>query len=657
MSFVTFFIIVLLTVLHYIIDFNTLSVPEFLSEYDSRISALSNAAVLTEWTWSTNITSANQRIMDEAVAREAAYQAEAYSKARWFLKAHKRKDISLSYDQFRQISKVGRASLKEPDLTLLAEVRANISGTYSKAYVEWPVDLMVNVKKNETKLKMLESSSYDEQQQHWTNWREQEETRKLKLEPDLTTIMAEVRNHDLLREIWKEWREQVGRKVRPHIKDLVALQNKEARLNGYSDHGAFWRGKYETKGFEDQIKRLNDQLTPLYRTIHAYVRHKLMITYSDKDIFRDGMIPACVLGDMWGRYGEGMCGAGMVRGCVGQVWFWTDIYDIVEPYPSATSVDPTPQMQELNMTVRGMYELADAFYQSMGLKPLPKDFYKLSMLERPNDGRDVECHGTAWDFLDGKDFRIRMCTQVNFKYLEVIHHELGHIQYFMQYAHLPLVYRDGANDGFHEGVGELMGMTLATVNHLISIGLLPDVPQSKESTINFLMRTALKTVTTLPFHYVNDLWRWEVFRGDVPENRWNARYWQLKKQYMGVMPPVNRTEEHLDAFNIFHVNNDFDMIRYFTRTVLQFQFAGALCRIADFEGPLHDCDFSSSKAAGEKLAAMLSLGSSRPWMDALEQLTGGRTMDAGPILHYFQPLRDWLDNYLQEHGLTPGWNP
>ncbi|XP_018024563.1 angiotensin-converting enzyme [Hyalella azteca] len=606
MSLLTLCFVVLLLVLHYIIDLNTLSVPEFLSDYDTRISALANAAVLAQWTWSTNITRHNQDVMDEAAMEEAVYQAQAYSKARWFLTMHQRGRLPLSEDQRRQLGKVGRAALAEPDRSRLAEVRANISATYARAQIR-----VMSDDANETKI--------------------------MKLEPDLTNFMAANRSYESLASVWSAWRDEVGRTVRPHIKTLVELQNKQARKNGFADHGDFWRGKYETEGFEEQIASLNEQLSPLYRSLHAYVRHKLMLYYNDDEMFEDGLIPACILGDMWGR-------------------FWTDIYDIVEPYPDAMSVDPTPEMLKQNLTVLAMYHMADNFYKSMGLQPLPEKFYKLSMLERPEDGREVDCHGTAWDFLDGKDFRIRMCTQVNFKYLEVIHHELGHVQYFMQYAHLPYVYRDGANDGFHEGIGELMGMTLATVSHLKSIGLLPSEPTSEENTINFLMRTALKTVTTLPFHYVYDLWRWELFRGDIPEERWNQRFWELKSKYLGVKPPVARTEEHLDAFNIFHVNNDFDMIRYFTRTVLQFQFAGALCDIAGFEGPLHDCDFSNSTAAGEKLAAMLSLGSSKPWMDALEQLTGGRVMDAKAIIDYFAPLQTWITNYLLQHNQTLGWD-
>lgn len=249
-----------------------------------------------------------------------------------------------------------------------------------------------------------------------------------------------------------------------------------------------------------------------------------------------------------------------------------------------------------------------------------------------------------------------MCAQdYSFGHLNTIHHELGHIQYYMQYAHQPEVYRAGANGGFHEAIGELMAMAGATPKHLHQIGLMKELVEDDEGDINFLMSQALITVSTLPFHLVNDLWRWKIFRGEIPKERWNEEFWRLKEEIVGVKSPVARSKDDLDPPTLFHICQDYDMIRYFTRTVLQFQFAEALCRISGHEGPLHRCDFSGSKEAGAALAEMLKLGSSRPWPEALEKLTGETKMSARPILQFFAPLMKWLKEKNAENGDVPGW--
>merc|ERR1712018_806614 len=336
--------------------------------------------------------------------------------------------------------------------------------------------------------------------------------------------------------------------------------------------------------------------------------------------------------------------------------FWNNLYKHLGPYPDKPNLDPSEAMKEQGYDVLKMFQTGDDFYAAMGLYRVPDTFWDLSMLEKPDDGRDVICHATAWDFYDGKDFRIRMCTRdYNFEDLNTIHQELGHIQYQHQYSHLPIVFRDGANDGFHEAIGELMAMAGATPKHLYKIGLIDELVEDDELDVNFLMSQSLITISTLPFHLVNDLWRWRVFRGDIPVEQWNEEFWRLKEEIVGVKPPVERTPEDLDPPTLFHICQDYDMIRYFVRTILQFQFAETLCDISGHEGPLHRCDFSGSKEAGEALGNMLKLGKSQPWQDALESLTGTREMSVAPILRFFEPLKVWLEKKNQENGDVPGW--
>lgn len=241
------------------------------------------------------------------------------------------------------------------------------------------------------------------------------------LEPELTQLMSSSTNATERLWAWQQWHEGVGRAIRPLYVKYVDLENRHARLNGYEDYGDQWRQKYETKELESIVQQLYKQVEPLYRQLHAYVRRKLYETYGAGVVDITGPLPAHLVGDMWGR-------------------FWSDLGDIVQPFKNKSSVDPTPAMMAQNFTVRRMFEMGSDFFVSMGLKPVPQTFFNLSMLEKPGD-REVVCHATAWDFNDGQDFRIRMCAGVSFSDFLTVHHELGHTQYQMQYAHLPYGYR------------------------------------------------------------------------------------------------------------------------------------------------------------------------------------------------------------------------
>ena len=241
------------------------------------------------------------------------------------------------------------------------------------------------------------------------------------LDPELNQIMAESRDAGERLWAWRSWHTQVGRLLRPLYVDYVTLKNKLARLNGYQDYGDQWRQKYETKELESDVRRLYRQVEPLYKQLHAYIRRKLYETYGPDQVDLKGPLPAHLLGDMWGR-------------------FWSKLNPLAQPFKQKMSVDPTDEMIRRNFTVRHMFELGDDFFRSMGLKKLPETFFRLSMLEKPSD-RQVACHATAWDFSDGADYRIKMCAKVNFDDFLTIHHELGHVQYFQQYAHQPVSYR------------------------------------------------------------------------------------------------------------------------------------------------------------------------------------------------------------------------
>jgi peptidyl-dipeptidase A len=167
------------------------------------------------------------------------------------------------------------------------------------------------------------------------------------------------------------------------------------------------------------------------------------------------------------------------------------------------------------------------------------------------------------------------------------------------------------------------------------------------------MKMALDKIAFLPFGRVIDLWRWKVFSGEITPDHYNQAWWDLRRQYQGIVPPVTRTEADFDPGAKYHIPDNTPYTRYFLSYILQFQFHKALCEAAGFKGPLHECSVFGSKEAGKKYQEMLALGASQPWPDALEKLTGGREMDASAIIEYFQPLMAWLKE--QNEGQQCGW--
>lgn len=268
------------------------------------------------------------------------------------------------------------------------------------------------------------------------------------------------------------------------------------------------------------------------------------------------------------------------------------------------------------------------------------------MITKPRD-REVVCHASAEDMSFEGDVRLKMCTDLSADSFETVHHELGHDYYFLAYKSLSPIFQQSAHDGFHEAVGDTIALSI-TPEYLAKIGLLAKVPEpSKEQEVNQLLKRALDRVAFLPFGKIIDQWRWKVFSGEIPPERYNQSWWELRAKYQGIAPPVQRTEADFDPGAKFHVPGNVSYIRYFLARILQFQFHKALCKIAGYEGPLHRCSIYGNKAAGEKLWAMLSMGAKRPWPEALQALSGETKMDASALLEYFQPLKTWLDEQNQ----------
>ena len=451
---------------------------------------------------------------------------------------------------------------------------------------------------------------------------------------ELEERMATVRDPDELLAIWQGWR-QVGIPMRSRYQRFAELTNEGARELGFADTGDMWRSGYDMSpdAFRQEADRLWQQVSPLYDQLHCHVRATLSEEYGPARVPLSQPIPAHLLGNMWAQT-------------------WDRIYDLMEPYPGVSEVDVTPTLVSGNYSPEKMVRSAESFYTSLGFAPLPDSFWERSLFTKPRD-REVQCHASAWTLAgEPDDVRIKMCIKQTHEELGTIYHELGHVYYSRAYAHLPVVFRGGAHDGFHEAIGDAIVLAM-TPDYLHQVGLLGEPVQSREALINRQMRTALERIAILPWARLVDEWRWGVFSGEIAPENYNRAWWDLRTRYQGVAPPVLRDESQFDPGAKYHIPANTPYARYFLASILQFQFYQALCDISGHKGPLHQCSFYQSREAGERFQAMLAQGASQPWQDTLQELTGSRSMDGSALFTYFAPLMGWLEQ--QNQGRQCGW--
>ncbi|HYL47714.1 MAG TPA: M2 family metallopeptidase, partial [Candidatus Limnocylindrales bacterium] len=451
---------------------------------------------------------------------------------------------------------------------------------------------------------------------------------------DMENILAKSRDPEELKRVWIGWH-AIAPPMRERYTRMVTLANEGAKIMGFSDVGAMWRAGYDMPpdAFSAELDRLWQQVRPLYLSLHAYVRSQLMKKYGASVVPPGAPIPADLLGNMWAQT-------------------WDNVYPLLAPPNADPGFDLTEILKSRNTDPLGMVRYGERFFTSLGFTPLPKTFWERSLFTKPRD-REVVCHASAWDVDYVDDLRIKMCIEIKDEDFSTIHHELGHNFYQRAYDQQPFLFRDSANDGFHEAIGDTIALSV-TPEYLKQIGLLDSVPPASAD-IGLLMKQALGKVAFLPFGLLIDKWRWGVFSGKISSADYNKAWWELRREYQGVAPPVPRSEANFDAAAKYHVAANVPYARYFLASVLQFQFHRALCRAAGYAGPLHRCSIYNNKEAGARLAKMLAMGKSLPWPDELEALTGEKQMDATAILDYFAPLKQWLDEQNKLNGVKVGW--
>lgn len=449
----------------------------------------------------------------------------------------------------------------------------------------------------------------------------------------LNALFRKSRDEAALRDAWLGWH-RAARDMRPLYSRFVELANQGARELGFADTGLMWRSAYDMTPaeFEKDTERMWQQVKPLYEQLHCYVRAQLGKTYGKDKVPPQGAIPAHLLGNMWAQE-------------------WGNVHALVEPYKGQPTLDVSAALVARKWDAVKMVKAGERFFTSLGLDPLPPSFWQRSLLTKPRD-REVVCHASAWDVTMSDDLRIKMCIKPSEDDLITIHHELGHNYYFHAYTKLPTLFQNGANDGFHEALGDALALSV-TPQYLKDLGLLKAVPKDDKGIINVQMKFALEKIAFLPFGLLLDKWRWDVFAGKTKPADYNKTWWDLRHRLQGIDPPAPRSEDDFDPGAKYHVPANVPYTRYFLARLLQFQFHRALCKAAGHNGPLHTCSIYGSKEAGKALGAMMALGASKPWPEALATLTGERQIDAGAMLEYFAPLTAWLKE--RNAGQTCGW--
>jgi peptidyl-dipeptidase A len=553
-------------------------VREFLERAEAELAAHWEYATRVNWVRANFITDDTNRLVADTAAQTSSLLSRLTGEARRFAGMDLPEDLARKLNFVRMLISLP-APGSDGAAAELGELRAWLESTYSTGQVMF--------RGRETGLGELEA------------------------------IIDSSRDPDELAEAWSAWR-KVAESMPGRYARLVDIANDGAREMGFANVADLWLAGYEMSGeqMQDEVQRLWSQVEPLYEELHCHVRDRLSDYYGEAVQGRDQPIRADLLGNMWAQQ-------------------WLNIYDIVALSGGGGELALTELLQAHDFTPRRMTETAEAFFVSLGFEPLPDTFWERSLLTEPAD-RDVVCHPSAWSIDGGEDLRIKMCMSVTADDFQLIHHELGHNFYYRAYRDQDFLFREGAHDGFHEAIGDFIALSV-TPEYLREIGLVDEVPPP-EADLDLLLEQALDKVAFLPFALLLDQWRWQVFRGEVTPDRYNDAWWELRRRYQGVEPPVVRSSAAFDPGAKYHIPASVPYLRYFLAFIMQFQLHEAACRIAGWDGPLHRCSVYGNREVGERLKQMLALGRSVPWPDALEEFTGTREMDGGAILAYFEPL-------------------
>jgi len=416
----------------------------------------------------------------------------------------------------------------------------------------------------------------------------------------------------------KAWEasKEVGKNLKDGLANLRVLRNQTVEALGYPDYFSYQVSEYgmTTDEMMDLLHRTIRQIWPLYRELHTYARYELARRYRVKKI--PALLPAHWLPNRWGQDWNAMI---TVKG-----------------------LDVDGALRD--KTAKWIVKQGEQFYESIGYSALPESFWEKSSLYPlpPDAGYKKNNHASAWHMDLDHDVRSLMSVVPNAEWYETVHHELGHIYYFLSYSNpnVPILLRDGANRAYHEGMGSLMGLAAMQKPFLIGRGLISADARTDE--MKTLLKEALNFVVFIPWSAgVMSDFEHDLYAENLPKNEFNRRWWELKAKYQGIAPPEERGEEYCDAASKTHINNDAaQYYDYALSYLLLFQLHDYIATKILHQDP-HATNYYGRKAVGDFLRKIMIPGASKDWREVLRETTG-EELNARAMLKYFQPLMKYL---------------
>ena len=239
------------------------------------------------------------------------------------------------------------------------------------------------------------------------------------------------------------------------------------------------------------------------------------------------------------------------------------------------------------------------------------------------------------------DVRTLMSIVPNAQWYETVHHEYGHIYYYISYSNpdVPYLLREGANRAYHEALGSMMGLAAMQKPFAAGLGLID--PNTKTDDTKQQLKDALNYVVFIPWSTgTMSMFEHDLYAKNLPEDQWNSRWWELAKQYQGIVPPGNRNE-FCDPATKTHINDDpAQYYDYALSFILLFQVHDFISKNI-LHQDVHATNYFGNKEVGKFIQDLMKPGSSADWRKLLKDKTG-EDLSARAMLEYFQPLMEWL---------------
>ena len=432
---------------------------------------------------------------------------------------------------------------------------------------------------------------------------------------DIDSILASAKDTSVRRRAW-EASKAIGKELKAGLINLRQLRNKVVQGLGYPDYFSYQVSDYgmTTDEMMELLKKFNKELFPLYRELHTYMRYELARKYKTKEV--PDFIPAHWLSNRWGQD-------------------WSEMVTV-----EGLNLDSALK----NKNAEWVAKQGEKFYMSLGFPSLPKSFWeKSSLYPVPKDaGFKKNTHASAWHLDLENDVRSLMSIVSNAHWYETVHHEYGHIYYYLSYNNkdVPYLLREGANRAYHEALGSMMGLAAMQKPFAAALGLVD--ANTKTDDTKQLLKDALNYVVFIPWSAgTMSMFEHDLYTRNLPEAEWNKRWWELSKQYQGIVPPSGRSEEYCDPATKTHINDDpAQYYDYALSFILLFQVHDYISKNILKQDP-HATNYFGNKEIGKFIGDIMRPGSSIDWRKLLKDKTG-EELSARAMLDYFMPLMEWL---------------